>query len=53
MPLARALGWVPHIEASYDAENEGVRSAAIEELSQGVAALGFDLVPKLGEPVRG
>lgn len=51
--FARALGWMPHIEASHDGENEKLRVAAVEELSRGAATLGFDLVPKLGEPVRG
>lgn len=52
-PLARAMGWLTHIEASPDTENAKLRCDALLQLSLAADALGFELVPKLGEPVRG
>lgn len=51
--IARALGWLPHIDGSDDAENEGLRVMAFSEFCAAAENLGFDVVPKLGEPVGG
>jgi len=51
--IARALGWLPHIEASTDAENEGLRTTALSELSAAAENLGFELAPRAeGKDVR-
>lgn len=44
--MARALGWLPHIDASNDGENEGLRIMAFSEFCQAAENLGFDLAPR-------